>query len=193
MIYSKGFSLIEVLITLVLTTIGILGMVALQGRSIQYAHDSSSRNNAVMLTNELVEIMRGNRNQILTKQTEKENPIYTDFSNSSIFFKRAGSNFSAQPIADDAACDISPSTALEQRNCWAVRTKETLPLTSDTNEPNDIFRKYFYICRSSVPGNCNDKGSMLEIQIAWQVPEGACQDTNAPNNTTCILRTRVEL
>ena len=38
---TKGFSLIEVLMALLLTTVGVLGMVALQGRSIQsvsYTH-----------------------------------------------------------------------------------------------------------------------------------------------------------
>ena len=33
--YNQGFSLIEVLITLVLITLGVLGMLALQSKSIQ--------------------------------------------------------------------------------------------------------------------------------------------------------------
>ena len=49
---SQGFSLIEVLVTIVLTTVGILGMVALQSKSIQYTQDAVNRNTAIALTNE---------------------------------------------------------------------------------------------------------------------------------------------
>jgi len=41
-IKSDGFSLIEVLVTLVLITIGVLGMVALQGKSIAFTQDTHS-------------------------------------------------------------------------------------------------------------------------------------------------------
>ena len=54
---SRGFSLIEVLVTIVLTTVGILGMVALQSRSIQYTQDSDNRNAAVTLANDLIEMV----------------------------------------------------------------------------------------------------------------------------------------
>ena len=64
---SNGFSLIEVMVTLVLTTIGILGMVAMQGRSIQYSQDAVHRNAAVMLTGDLLEIIRTNPTEILQK------------------------------------------------------------------------------------------------------------------------------
>ena len=57
---TKGFSLIEVLMALLLTTVGVLGMVALQGRSIQYTQDAVQRNTAVELANDLIEIVRAN-------------------------------------------------------------------------------------------------------------------------------------
>ena len=49
---DQGFSLIEVLVALLLTTVGVLGMVALQGRSVQYTQDSVQRNVAVDLASE---------------------------------------------------------------------------------------------------------------------------------------------
>lgn len=55
---SSGFSMIEVLVTLVLISIGVLGMVALQARTIQYTQDAVQRNTAAMLANDLVELMR---------------------------------------------------------------------------------------------------------------------------------------
>src|SRR5574344_793792 len=55
---TKGFSLLEVMITLLLTTVGILGMVALQSKGIRYTQDAVNRNNAASLANDLIEIMR---------------------------------------------------------------------------------------------------------------------------------------
>ena len=49
---DQGFSLIEVMVTLVLLTVGMLGLVVMQGRGIQYTADAAQRNNALMLANE---------------------------------------------------------------------------------------------------------------------------------------------
>ncbi|KUJ92033.1 MAG: type 4 fimbrial biogenesis protein PilV, partial [Pseudomonas sp. 63_8] len=43
---SRGFSMIEVLVTVLLICIGVLGLVALQGRTIAYTQDSAYRNAA---------------------------------------------------------------------------------------------------------------------------------------------------
>ena len=46
---EAGFSMIEVLVTILLICIGVLGLVALQGRTITYTQDSALRNAAAML------------------------------------------------------------------------------------------------------------------------------------------------
>lgn len=180
--HSKGFSLIEVMVTLVLTTIGILGMVAMQGRSIQYTQDSVQRNSAVMLADEYVEILRANPAELFEKAPPKE-PFYSGFKDTSLFYKEAESEFSTAPVA----CVSNPKSALEMRNCWVELAQTTLPNAAT------IFKDAFYVCRSSTPGTCDSKGSMLEIQLAWTVKAGTCPDDRAPNETTCIYRTRVEL
>jgi len=179
---NRGFSLIEVLVTLVLTTIGILGMVAMQGRSIQYTQDSVQRNTAVMLAGDFVEIIRANPEELYEKAPPVE-PFYSGFKDSSPFYKDTGGNFSTAP----QECIDNPKSALEMRDCWVSETQAALPGAAD------LFEDAFYICRSSVPGNCNGKGSMLEIQMAWEVKAGTCPDDRAPNDTTCIYRIRVEL
>lgn len=180
--HGNGFSLIEVLVTLVLTTIGILGMVAMQGRSIQYTQDAVQRNAAVMLTSDLLEIIRANPSEIFQKSPPTD-PFYSDFKGNSPFYKAAGSNFTTAP----ADCPSTPKTALEMRDCWIANTQTTLPGAAD------LFKDAFYICRSSSPGSCDGNGSMLEIQLAWSVKAGSCPDDRAPNETTCIYRTRAEL
>lgn len=180
---QRGFSLIEMLVTLVLVAIGILGMVALQGRSIQYTQDAVQRNKAVTLVNDLAEIMRANPNEIFETQPTTITPYYADFKATSVFFKEKGGDFDPVP----GNCVALPKTAAEQLACWVATVKRELP-GEDT-----LFTEQTYICRSSSKGSCDDKGSMLEIQLAWQVKPGACPDTGITDDTVCIYRTRVEL
>lgn len=54
---SDGFSLIEVLVTLVIVAIGLISIAQLQLRSLQYSHASLQRTMAVVQANDLVERM----------------------------------------------------------------------------------------------------------------------------------------
>lgn len=182
---SSGFSLIEVLVTLVLTTIGILGVVAMQSRAIQQTQDSVQRNTAVMLVNELVEIMRANPSELFDN-TPPETPLYNKLKDSSIFYKEKGSDFASAQTCSNPA---NAKTARQQLDCWAAQVKKSLPQATGT------FNSHTYICRSSSRGDCDDAGSTLEVQLAWLVKDGTCLDADGrtPDRTTCIYRTRVEL
>lgn len=57
---QKGISLIEVLITLLITTVGLLGLAALQLNALQATADSSQRSQAVWLMQDLIERIRAN-------------------------------------------------------------------------------------------------------------------------------------
>lgn len=98
---SEGFSLIEVLVTLVLITIGVLGMVALQSRSIAFTQDTTQRNTAAMLAQDLLELMRA-QGKVSEKQT--------------------GDAFAA---VDD--CTSTPSEADKQLGCWSQEAARLLP------------------------------------------------------------------
>ncbi|MBD9415627.1 type IV pilus modification protein PilV [Pseudomonas sp. PDM16] len=181
---NNGFSLIEVLITLVLTTIGILGVVAMQTRSIQYTQDSVQRNAAVALAGELVEIMRANPQLVRGAQGGMLN------NNSSMLFKSRAAGFNPAPAS--CADPASAKTAQQQRDCWIAKVRRVLP------GADGLLNSDFYMCRSPSISNavapvCADRGTMIEIQLAWTVKEGGCIDDRAPNETTCIYRTRVEL
>ncbi|WP_242674766.1 type IV pilus modification protein PilV [Phytopseudomonas daroniae] len=183
---TKGFSLIEVLVALLLTTVGVLGMVALQGRSVQYAQDSVQRNVAVDLASELVEIIRAYPEETFSN-TAPAAPMNSGLTSSSIFYKTKAQDFSSS--ADCVATDtIVAKTAKEQRDCWASRVKALLPGGST------VFVSDTYICRSSSAGNCNNQGSMIEIRLAWQVREGACLDAADTSNTStvCTYTVRVQ-
>lgn len=182
---NKGFSLVEVLVALLLTTVGILGMVTLQSRSIQHSQDSIQRNAAVGLAHDYIEMVRGQA-QELYEFVPPKSPTNEKLKASSMFYKSKGSNFSGIAPCVTAASRIA-ETAQEQLNCWIEAVQRTLPGAAS------LLQSDMYVCRSSSPGTCDGKGSMLEVQLAWQTKENACLDAATPDATVCTYRVRVQL
>lgn len=58
---SRGFSLIEVLISLVILAGGLLGMTALQHEALKYNHAAFTESQAMFLIGDIVERIRANR------------------------------------------------------------------------------------------------------------------------------------
>ena len=56
----SGLSLIEILVTVVVLSIGLLGIAGMQAFGMRYSHDSYARSQATMLANELIERMHAN-------------------------------------------------------------------------------------------------------------------------------------
>lgn len=57
---SAGFSLVEVLVALLVLSIGLLGLAALQVTGMKFNHQSYQRTQATMLTYEIADRMRSN-------------------------------------------------------------------------------------------------------------------------------------
>lgn len=173
-----GFSLIEVLVTLVLVSVGVLGMVALQARTIQYTQDSEQRNAAATLANDLVELMRA---------------MPSGLPASSGFYKAKGATFPDKPNS----CTPLPNSTAQQLSCWADKAKSALPgVTSDDDETDDLLKTDFYICRTNKANECTGTGNTVEIQIAWRIREGTCMDPNAEDDadsTICRHRLRTQI
>jgi len=66
---AAGFSLIEVLVTFLVLSIGLLGLAGLQSMSIKEGMDSGQRSQAVWLMQELVERMRANKDGLASGYT----------------------------------------------------------------------------------------------------------------------------
>mgnify|MGYP001252675418 CR=1 FL=1 len=186
---SRGFSLIEVLVTIVLTTVGILGMVALQSRSIQYTQDSVNRNAAVTLTNDLIEIMRSNRDDLFVNKPPIEYSYTvleatTDIYDADGSFKLNSANCPATGLAN---------TLQEQGDCWLKQVEETLP------DANTLLAGSFKVCPSykldangaPVCAGASYKGSTLAIQLAWRSKKSVCGKNS--DSDICTYTTRVEL
>lgn len=62
---SRGMTLIEVLVTLVITSVGLLGVAAMQLTSLRNNYDAYVRSQAAMLAADILDRMRANRDEAL--------------------------------------------------------------------------------------------------------------------------------
>lgn len=174
---NAGFSMIEVLVSLIITVIGVLGMVALQSKAIPYTQDSVQRNTAIMLVDDLVEIIRS---------------APADCTTTNSCLKAPSASFPAVP----SSCTPTPTSLADQIGCWTARANTALPggLVNTAN---------FYICKSASPGvvtSCTTSSTSnaeLEIQVAWTVNSAAnCMssaDSTASGSTVCTYRLRTRI
>lgn len=177
---ENGFSMIEVLVTLLLVSVGVLGMVAMQTRTIQYTQDSVQRNVAMTLANDLAEMMRA---------------MPTGLPESSGFYKAADANFPSKPDK----CSPLPSTASAQLACWADKVQKMLPVEAATADGASLLKSDFHICRTDTANTCTNTGSAVEIQIAWRTKAGECLDPDQDSSdadtdmTICRYRLRTQI
>lgn len=170
---ERGFSLVEVLVTMLLIAIGVLGMVGLQARAIQYTQDAVQRNTAAMLANDLVEMMRAKQHQLAAGDPFTVDPG---------FYKDAGEAFPDEP----ESCLPLPDAAADQLACWAVtRAAAALP------GADDLLQDEFYICQTDQPGLCTGSGDAVEIQLAWRVKSGECLDAEDDTEDAAVCRYRL--
>jgi len=57
---QSGLTMIEILVTLAITTVGLLGLSAMQFQSVQSVQDSGNRSHAIWVINDVVNRMRAN-------------------------------------------------------------------------------------------------------------------------------------
>lgn len=185
---NQGFSLIEVLVTLLLTTIGILGMVALQVKSISYTQDTVHREAGISAASELIEIMRIYRDELFENIPPKElsasnvkgsyGEFYSQLKASTDFY----SNEAAAFTVSDCPASEKPQTAKAVSGCWLARQQSTLP---------DF--KVERICPSASESSCtnNFEGSSLLLALSWTSRDSSCGE--AGNSAVCEYSVRVEL
>lgn len=173
---ESGFSMLEVLISLLLVSVGALGMAALQGKSMRYTQDALQRNEAIQLAQQLLEQMRSNPKSALSSNK---------FSISSAYYKPLGESFDTDTRSDCATRDRGAGgddVAKADLACWLQSVQSSLPVTSAILSAN------YSICPSQSDGSCSTTpSSAVLIQIAWKDPTGQCDDN------LCIYRLRGEL
>ncbi|PKM30517.1 MAG: type IV pilus modification protein PilV [Gammaproteobacteria bacterium HGW-Gammaproteobacteria-11] len=169
---TAGFSLLEVLITLLLVTVGLLGMVAMQGRSIAYTTDSLHRTQAAILANELIEIIRATPSSVVEDE------------NASLYF----TGTLPTPAAGQECLELPDSELMDRQiECWGDKVRRLLPGTEDA-----AVSSQFYVCLTDTPGNCGT-GTALEIRLAWRAVGSECLNDNAVDSDICLYRVRTQI
>ena len=167
-------------------------MVALQSKSIQYPQDSVNRNAAVTLANDLIEIMRSNRDDLFVNKPPLEYS-YTGLKSSTTIYNADGILQLTPANCPDSGL---ANTLQQQGDCWLKQVQETLPDAT-------ALAGSFKVCPSfelttatfadSAPkcAGANYTGSTLAIQMAWRSKEAICGKDSDSN--ICTFTTRVEL
>lgn len=174
---TRGFSMIEVLVTILLICIGVLGLVALQGRTIAYTQDSALRNTAAMLADDLQELMRADLDKVIADGLPRS---------SSDYYKAENADF---PDPADDCTSLASASASQRLGCWAEKVKSSLP------GAEDLMNSEFHICQTKTSGSCTGDGSTIEIQLAWAVKGGEClanDEHNDDENDYCTYAVRAE-
>ena len=123
----SGFSLIEVMIAVIVISIGLLGLATLQGTSIRKNHESYLRSQATLLGHEIFDRMRANRSQAIAGQYDlllTETPAPSP--------KQCEDNGSA---ADE--CNAADMVIFDQ-DSWIQRVATSLP-DGDAEISSQIF------------------------------------------------------
>lgn len=185
---NKGFSLIEVLVTLVLTAVGVLGMFVLQSKSISYTQDTVHREAAIAAANELVEIMRVYRDELYESIPPGESgagnakgsygEFYSHLKNSATLYKDGAAIFTKA----DCPTSGTAQTAKAVAGCWLKSQQDVLPDFNVTT-----------LCPSAAADECTSdfNGSSLLVALSWSSRDQSCGPDS--NSATCVYSIRVEL
>jgi type IV pilus assembly protein PilV len=113
-----GFTLVEVLVSIVVLSFGLLGMVGLQAASLQANRDARLQSVASLLARELAEMMRGNKD---IANLATANPYMGDFSSPLI------ATTPTYCLAIGSVCSSATSAAQAQLTEWLARADAELP------------------------------------------------------------------
>lgn len=184
----RGFSLIEVLVTIVLVTVGVLGMLALQAKSIEYTQDAINRNAAITLAHELIEIMHMHRDDLLHSPTSL-NSVYRGLKDSTDIYQANGR---LKLNSESCLSSSVPQSLVQQANCWLKQVEATLPDAHSLTESFVVCPSY-QLDNSQRPvcAGSGYQGSMLAVQLAWRSKEPICGENS--DSDICTFTTRVEL
>lgn len=72
---QQGFTLVEILVTMVVVAIGLLGFAGLQVTSLKNNHTSLMRSQATLLADDIVESMRVNRDAAISGAYDVTTPV----------------------------------------------------------------------------------------------------------------------
>lgn len=161
---TDGFSLIEVLISIVLLSFALLGAAGLQVTSLQATRESRLQAAGVRYGQELAELMRSNKHTAV-QLTAATNPYIYDSTSTALSSPGCGYPGTSACLTAGTKDTGITSFATAQRDVfeWAERVKADLP---DAR---------VLVCEDSAPFSsdglprwtCSNTGGMLVLKIGW--------------------------
>jgi type IV pilus assembly protein PilV len=150
---QRGFTLVEALISVVIMSIGLLGVAALQTRSLGSTNISSKRSQAVLLAGDLADRMRANR-------------VAADVAAASNYGNIAAADNACRAIHYNHTHNVGACTAVQlaadDLADWSAQIAALLPSGSGV------------VCRDSTPNDgtvaapaCDGNGNAFAIKIFW--------------------------
>jgi len=118
---QHGFSLLEVLISIIILSFGLLGMVGLQAAAIQANRDARLQSSALGLARELAEMMRGNKDIALLTSG---NPYIGNFTSP---LAAASPSYCLNMASGTTRCASTTAIANAQMTEWLARVDAELP------------------------------------------------------------------
>ena len=152
-----GFSLIEVLVAIIVLSIGMLGAVGMQSAALKANKESKNQSAAVAFARELGERMRGNH-AVAIKTAVADNPFLFDTtlsSTSSVAIFTVNCFTTGCPVPKDAATwDVAE---------WQGRVQAMLP----TPRVKVCFDKNPYDSAGVARWACTDDGDLSVLKMSW--------------------------
>lgn len=162
---QKGFSLIEILVSIVILSFGLLGIVGLQASSMKANREARLQSTGVKLAEEIAELIRGNHSTA-SKTQATENPYLIDYKSTA-----TNATSPACGIQGKAKCSDGAEIAARDIADWWSRVNN--PLAGGIPGARAV------ICFDSAPyddegddeglpqWDCNGFGTTLAIKIGW--------------------------
>lgn len=162
---GRGFTLVEILVSLVVLTIGLLGIAMLQILSKRSNFEAVERTVASNMANFIIERMRANPGSLTTYAGTQESPLDT----------LGGGSISSEPTPTCGASTSTCTTAeLAGHDRWLL--EQMLDNTvSGLVKPRTCLT-------TSVPGATTDRTGAYTVTIVWR---GATELVNLNTTNTC--------
>lgn len=159
---QSGFSLVEVLISIVILSFGMLAMVGLQASALQANREARMQSTAASLARELAEKLRGNHDIAMLATG---NPYLGDFSSpmanaTPAYCYAAGQNCDVAAGTESAKATLLANGEMTE---WLARVDDTLP------------QGRVVVCFDATPFNasgtpqwgCSNSGDIAVIKMGW--------------------------
>lgn len=155
---NTGFSLVEVLVSIVVLSFGLLGMVGMQAASLQSNREARVQSSAVLMARELAETIRGNKTEGV--KLSPDNPYLGSFSSP---MSAITPSYCLDVATSTTACTANADIANAEMTEWLTRVDAELPGARVA------------ICFDSAPFDssglprwaCTDTGGVIVIKVGW--------------------------